>query len=435
AANDAGKTRGTSVFMTTLFDSVAKLSEQELLDHFAGLVVRDRHTTRELLVAIAEIDERKLWARHACSSMFIFCMERFHMSEQVTAKRLWAARTARRFPVVLEMVARGELHLGAIHLLARHLTEENHEDVLARARHMSSREVERLVAELAPRPDATSRISTMPRPRTSQAAAGDRQMATQESMDRAWGDEAPAKGEPAVGRPMPEQESMDRASSEEDPARGEPAVGANIPKLPRTPESRRAARPIIPLSPRRYKIEITVDEATHDRLRSLQDLLGRSATGRDPAAIISRAIDLLLVRTLARKAACTERPKPVSASKVAATTEPAAATKAAATAEQPKRGIPAAVRREVWQRDCGRCCYVDARGRRCSATSNVEFHHRAPFALGGRHSPENIELRCAAHNQYQADLDFGPSFMDAKRGNVAASGTFPGECRETEAAR
>ncbi|MFN2376483.1 MAG: hypothetical protein ABR538_08090 [Candidatus Binatia bacterium] len=395
--------------MTTPFDSVAKLSEQELLDHFTGLVVRDRHTTSELLVAIAEIDERKLWARHACSSMFIFCMERFHMSEQVTAKRLWAARTARRFPVVLEMVARGELHLGAIHLLARHLTAENHERVLERARHKSSREVERLVAELAPRPDATSRISTMPRPRTAQAAAAD--------------------------RPTAEQESMDRASSEEAPASGEPAVGAQI---PRTPASRTAAKPIVALSPRRYKIEITVDEATHDRLRSLQDLLGRSATGRDPAAIISRAIDVLLVRTLARKAGCTDRPKPAAAAapatKPGSATEPVSGTKPPATARQPTRGIPAAVRREVWQRDCGRCCYVDTRGRRCGATRNVEFHHRAPFALGGRHSPENIELRCAAHNQYQADLDFGRSFMDAKRGNVAAARTFPGECRETQPA-
>ena len=394
AANDAGKTRGTSVFMTTPFDCVAKLSEQELLDHFAGLVVRDRHTTSELLVAIAEIDERKLWARHACSSMFLFCMERFHMSEQVTAKRLWAARTARRFPVVLEMVARGELHLGAIHLLARHLTAENHQRVLERARHKTSREIERMVAELAPRADVASRISRMPGPRTAQAAAAD--------------------------RPMAEQEAMDRASTEEAPASNDPAVDAQI---PRTPGSRRAAQPIAALSPRRYKIEITVDEATHDRLRSLQDLLGRSVTGRDPAAIISRAIDLLLMRTLARKAACTDRPRPVSA------------TKAAAAAGQPNRGIPAAVRREVWQRDCGRCCYVDARGRRCSATSNVEFHHRAPFALGGRHSSQNIELRCAPHNQYQADLDFGRSFMDAKRGNVAAARTFPGECPETEATR
>src|SRR6188474_1296455 len=157
-----------SVFMPTSFDSVAKLSEQELLDHFAGLVVRDRRTTAALLVAIAEIDERKLWARHACSSMFSFCMERFHMSEQVTAKRIWAARTARRFPVVL--VARGELHLSAIHLLARHLTTENHLRVLERARHKSSREVERLVAELAPRADVASRIRAMPGPRGADAA-------------------------------------------------------------------------------------------------------------------------------------------------------------------------------------------------------------------------------------------------------------------------
>ncbi|HXC49679.1 MAG TPA: hypothetical protein VN634_02225 [Candidatus Limnocylindrales bacterium] len=102
--------------MTTSFDSIARLSEKELLDHFECLVAHDRRTTAALLVAIAEIDERKLWARHACSSMFSFCMERFHMSEQVTAKRLWAARTARRFPVVLDLVARGELHLSAIHL-------------------------------------------------------------------------------------------------------------------------------------------------------------------------------------------------------------------------------------------------------------------------------------------------------------------------------
>ena len=111
--------------MDTTPNSLAHLAEHELLDHFEVLVARDRRTTAQLLVAIAEIDERKLWARHACPSMFVFCVERFHMSEQVTAKRIWAARTARRFPVVLEMVERGELHLSAIHLLARHLTAHN----------------------------------------------------------------------------------------------------------------------------------------------------------------------------------------------------------------------------------------------------------------------------------------------------------------------
>ena len=109
------------------------MSESELLDHFETLVARDRRTTAQLLVAIGEVDERKIWSRHACPSMFAFCVTRFHMSEQVTAKRIWAARTARRFPVVLEMVERGELHLSAIHVLATHLTADNCRDVLHRA--------------------------------------------------------------------------------------------------------------------------------------------------------------------------------------------------------------------------------------------------------------------------------------------------------------
>ena len=381
--------------MTTSFDSVAMLSEQELLDHFTALVVRDRRTTADLLVAIAEIDERKLWAAHACSSMFSVCMERFPMSEQVTATRLWATRTARRFPVILTMVERGELHLGAIHLLAKHLTEENYVRVLERAKHKSSREIERLAAELAPRADVASRIRAMPGSR----GAG-----------------AQVDG-PAV-------------SSDDRPEAREQAHSVSNPPFPRTPESRAVAKPIVPLSPQRYKIEITIDEATHDKLRSLQDLMGRSATGRDPAAIISRAIDVLHLRTLARKAGSTDRPKPTAPTKTASTDGHGSVTGAADTADSQRRTrtIPAAVRREVWRRDCGRCGYVDARGRRCGETSNIEFHHRDPFALGGQHTPQNIELRCAAHNQYQADLDFGRSFMDGMRGKNVTAATFPGEC-------
>jgi len=52
--------------------------------------------------------------------------------------------------------------------------------------------------------------------------------------------------------------------------------------------------------------------------------------------------------------------------------------------------------------------------------------------MGGPPTPANIELRCAAHNQYQADLDFGRAFMHAKRGNLADARTFPGECRAVD---
>ncbi|HXC50501.1 MAG TPA: hypothetical protein VN634_06455 [Candidatus Limnocylindrales bacterium] len=423
--------------MTTSFDSIASLSEKELLDHFECLVARDRRTTAALLVAIAEIDERKLWARHACSSMFSFCMERFHMSEQVTAKRLWAARTARRFPVVLDLVARGELHLSAIHLLARHLTAENHLRVLERARHKSTREVRRLVAELAPRADVASRVRAMPGRRA--GCAGNNGPAVA-ALTLAGGcspgheEAGGASDRPSVAT---NGTSMDRehagGASERLASANSEVLGVAI--APRSAPRAPVTKPIVPLSPRRYKIEITVDEATHDKLRSLQDLLGRSATGRDAAAIISRAIDVLLVRTLARKVGSTDRPKSTTPTKEKRTDRPGstrAADTAASQRAQRSRTIPAAVRRDVWRRDAGRCCYVDGRGRRCRETSNIEFHHKAPFAMGGPPTPENIELRCASHNQYQADLDFGRAFMDARRGNLADAQTFPGECRAVD---
>ncbi len=384
--------------MNTTPNSLAQLSEHELLDHFEALVARDRRTTAQLLVAIAEIDERKLWARHACPSMFAFCVERFHMSEQVTAKRIWAARTARRFPVVLEMVERGELHLTAIHLLARHLTADNFADVLRSAAHKSSREIERLVAALAPQPDVASCIRRLP---GMAGAAQDGRAAAASGGATTCSESASEPASSSTPAPLTAMQSCPAQSRG-----GSPLPG-------------RAARPIAVLSPRRYKIEITVDEETHDKLRSLQDLLGRSQVGRDPAAIISRAIDVLLVDTLKRKAATTDRPRPAPSARDATPKNPGPGSRsipAAPTNPGPRsRSIPAALRRTVWRRDCGRCRYVDGRGRRCNATADVEFHHKDPFARGGCHDMDNVELRCAAHNQYQADLDFGRDFMDARR--------------------
>ena len=251
--------------MNTTPSALAQLSESELLERFETLVACDRHNTTQLLVAIAEIDERKLWAKHACPSMFVLCVERFHMSEQVTAKRIWAARTARRFPVILEMVERGELHLSAIHLLARHLTPQNCSDVLRRARHKSSREIERLVAALAPRPDVASSVRALRRTvvDTAQGAAAASGGAARDSHSASASDShsasasAPASTAAVQSCPIP---------------------SCPIPAQRGSAVSGPAARPITALSPRRYKIEITVDEETHDKLRSLQ-LMARDGVG------------------------------------------------------------------------------------------------------------------------------------------------------------
>jgi 5-methylcytosine-specific restriction endonuclease McrA len=69
--------------------------------------------------------------------------------------------------------------------------------------------------------------------------------------------------------------------------------------------------------------------------------------------------------------------------------------------------VLAATKRAVWKRDAGRCAFTGPQGR-CPATTFLEYHHVVPFAAGGETSPKNLELRCRAHNQYEADKYFGP---------------------------
>jgi 5-methylcytosine-specific restriction endonuclease McrA len=69
--------------------------------------------------------------------------------------------------------------------------------------------------------------------------------------------------------------------------------------------------------------------------------------------------------------------------------------------------VPAATKRVIWQRDGGRCAFTGPQGR-CPATTFLEYHHVVPFAAGGETSANNLELRCRAHNRYEAEKYFGP---------------------------
>jgi 5-methylcytosine-specific restriction endonuclease McrA len=118
----------------------------------------------------------------------------------------------------------------------------------------------------------------------------------------------------------------------------------------------------------------------------------RPVPNGDPAAIFDRALTLLVADLERRKPGCVARPRQTSAAKAGS------------------RHVPAAVRREVWSRDGGRCAFVGARGR-CTEQGFLEFHHVVPFARGGPTNTENLQLRCRAHNAYQAERDFGPWFV------------------------
>ena len=144
-----------------------------------------------------------------------------------------------------------------------------------------------------------------------------------------------------------------------------------------------------PLSPDRYKVQVTIGGETLEKLRLAQDLLRHAVPSGDEAVILDRALTALLADLAQKRFAAAERPRPSSGCMPGS------------------RHIPAEVRRTVWLRDLGRCAFVGATGRRCSERAFLEFHHVQPYALGGEATLANIQLRCRSHNAYEARLYFG----------------------------
>jgi len=318
------------------------LSDDQLLGEVQRLAGSEREATACLVAALAELDARRLYLGQGCSSMFTYCTLVLHLAEHAAYNRIEAARAARRFPLILTLLADGCVHLSTVRLLAPHLTEANHLDVLREATHKSKREVEQIVACLRPRPDVPASVRKLP-----------------------------SAHFPRVMAPPTLPESQPTATA----PTGVPVAA------PRRAE-------VAPLAPERFKVQFTVDRNTYDKLRRVQDLLRRQIPSGDPATIFDRALTLLLDELERKKLAVTARPRAVKQT------------------DTHGRHVPAAVRRAVWARDEGRCRFEGPAGR-CTETGLLEFHHVVPYASGGPTTAENLELRCAAHNRYEAQQYLG----------------------------
>lgn len=329
--------------MTSQLSLPGDLSDHDLLVELERAVSVERQTTTRLIALLIEVDSRKLYAGQGYSSLFTYCVHRLHLSEHAAYLRIEAARLARRFPTILDRLADGSLHLTAVSLLGPHLTPANHVDLLDSASHKSKRDVEQLIAGLRPQPDVPAVIRKLP---------------------------APALSVVSEKEHVPERSMPDVSSS--------PAVAAPV-SAP--------ARPAVikPLAPERYKIQFTVSGETHEKLRRAQDLMRHVIPNGDVSAIFERALTLLLANLSKAKCGAAERPKDGRATRARS------------------RHIPAAIKREVWRRDGGRCAFRAEQGR-CAETGFLEFHHVVPYADGGETSVDNIQLRCRTHNQHEADL-------------------------------
>ncbi len=238
--------------------SVKNVSDRELLRRLDELVGKERHGEADLLLHLGEVEARRLYLEEGCSSMYGYCSDVLHFSEGVAAQRIRAARVARRFPILLQRLRHGEIHLAGVSVLATHLTEDNHLELLDRARHRTRNAIEEIVADLAPKPDAPSLVRKLP-------------------------EFLPVSALPGAGP------TASAVPSGPAPARYER----------RTPE---------PLGQKRYKIQFTAGRELCDKLREAQALLRQQIPDGELAEIFDRALTLLVEDVKRKKFAQTSRP-------------------------------------------------------------------------------------------------------------------------------
>ena len=155
-----------------LFSMAAGLSDAELLRRVVLLAGREREATVELVAHLAELDARKLHLAEGYGSLFAYCRGALRLAEHAAYNRIEAARLSRRFPAILDLLADGSLNLSTARLLAPHLRLDNFEALVAQARGRSKREVETLVAHLAPRPDVAASVRKLPARDADEPGAG-----------------------------------------------------------------------------------------------------------------------------------------------------------------------------------------------------------------------------------------------------------------------
>jgi 5-methylcytosine-specific restriction endonuclease McrA len=240
--------------MIELNPAVAVMDDEDLLASTHELARKSCGVEAELLHHIGEIDARGLYSQRAFPSMIVFCIKELRFSEGAAYNRILVARAARRLPAILEALGSRQVHLAGLRVLVPHLTEENHEAVLAEAAGKSKREIEELAARLAPKLPVPDVVRKLP--------------------ERAL-------------LPLPEV-----------------SAPATVTRLPLS------RRPVVaPLSAETFKIQFTGSRQVRDKLRQAQDLLRHRVPNGDLAVVFEKGLDALISNLLKERAAVGRKPR------------------------------------------------------------------------------------------------------------------------------
>jgi hypothetical protein len=379
--------------------SRSRLGSNTLLQELHVLVATHRRATAELIRCLGEVDVRRLHVGRGFPSLFSYCVQALHFSEDEACRRIDGARLARRFPPILPLLESGATSLTVLCLLKPYLTEENHRELLSGIAGFSVRQAREWIAARFPRPDEPSSIRKHPAPRavvskpgTGRRSVGGTGAATPPSAE-AWVVHSTA-AVPAMQAIAQESSGtgVPRACTESVPPDTSPAptrVTVQVAPAPTAPPWRVHVEP---LSQDRFLVKFTASRQTKEKLEVARDLMLHRNPSGELGPVLESALDLLIADLEKKKFGRTDRPRPSH--------RPAS-----------EERVTSAARRETSERDGRRCSFVAQDGRRCGARGLLEFDHVVPKAFGGDSHATNLRLLCRAHNRWAAERIFGDAHV------------------------
>ena len=362
------------------FGELSGLSDDELLASTRRIVGRSNQLLAALLAHLGEVEARGIYRVRGCASVYTYCVYELRMPEDAAFRRARAARIAREYPVVLDKIAAGEIHLTALLMLGPHLTEENHRNVLERAKHRTKKEIARLVRMLDPLPSVPSVVEPLGPIRSPlairtnptwgeftaglcghvrQLEPGDRPSEWIDPDEDAFADDATGREGPLGAEVVPQDPALELAAKTSDAS--DPGAEPSF-------------------APERYKVQFTATQEYVDLLEEARDLLAHAVPNRSLEEVHLRAMRLLVQELKKRKYAVTNKSE---------------THRSKNTREQEEGGEP--------------------NPRRCRETSYLELHHDKPHARRGPPTESNLWLRCRAHNELAAEEDFGRELVTLKK--------------------
>ena len=412
----------TTATRPPITSTVSALSDRELLRETRNLVRHERHLQGAVIDHLSEIEARGLYLERGFSSLFDYAVRELGYSDAAAARRIGAMRLCTDQPDAREGLRDGSLTLSAAAELQWAFDRQRRrgsisgtaaiapagtpapdsapavplppaepepppplvldavgrQKLVEEAAGKSARQVRRMLVDLDPElaPPA-DRVRPLGDGRYELKATIDAQC--QQGLEHLRGllshvDPRMTMGQ-LVGRLV--REALDRHDPSRPPRRARsgsrPAdAKANAPRTP-TPESQPA-------------VERRAASTTND-----------AAIPAGAAPTPARA-----VRPIPTSAPPPPSTQEETARRAASGAKPTGAATPAAKSCASGRAISAGVRRQVWQRDGGRCSYVDPQtGRRCNSTHLIEIDHIVPHALGGGADPGNLRLLCGAHHRHR----------------------------------